>query len=522
MKDAAQSIDRNALDVTLVEVNEKLRESEARFRSIADSVPVFIYMLRQDGSLEFINKPLADYHGLTVKNLAGESISTPLHPDDVAPSAQAFAPAFANPHPVSVEHRMRRADGEYRWFLNQAIPRFAADGTYLGFIGCCIDVHERKLAERAVEASERRYRSIFHTAAIAMWESDFTQAKVALDQLKATGVTDVRAYLRAHPEFVLQCAATVKTRDVNEAAVRLAEAESREHLLAHFAELFLPETLHEFANELADLAEERGEYIRESVMQTLTGKVRRCIFTVTLPPTTAVDSVLAAVIDITERKEAEELLQALNTRLLHAQEDERRRLAREMHDDVTQRLAVLANETAQLKVRTRDPELAASLQSMTEQIVKLSDDVHGISRRLHPSILEDLGVIEAIRGECRAFSDREGIAVDFDPHPLAAPIANDLALCLYRILQQGLRNVAKHAQTDRVHVSLIHDREHILLRVQDFGVGFDPTARRGKPGLGLASMRERAKLVGAKVTVKSAPGKGTLLELRAPVPGSFL
>jgi PAS domain S-box-containing protein len=153
----------------LIEASEALRESEARFRNIADSVPIFIYMLRQDGSVEFINKPLRDYHGLSVDELAGDGMYMPLHPDDVTPTTNAYAAAFRDPQPVSVEFRMRGKDGEYRWFINQSIPRFDADSSYVGYIGCCIDVHERKLAEHAMKASERRYRSIFETAAVAMW-----------------------------------------------------------------------------------------------------------------------------------------------------------------------------------------------------------------------------------------------------------------------------------------------------------------------------------------------------------------
>ena len=303
----------------LIEASEALRESEARFRNIADSVPIFIYMLRPDGSLEFINKPLRDYHGLTLDDLAGEGVERPLHAEDLAATRAAFADAFRNPRPVSVEHRMRRHDGEYRWFINQAVPRYDAQGRYVGYIGCCIDVHERKLAEHALVESERRFRTIFETAAVAMWESDFSRAKEAIDAVRATGVSDIRGYIKSHPDFVARCASLVTVRNVNDAAVRLAAARSRQHLLERFTELFLPETFGEFADELADLAEERGVYQRESVMQTLQGVRRRCMFTISLPPVAPVTSILAAVIDVTEQHELQDALQrseALNRAVL--------------------------------------------------------------------------------------------------------------------------------------------------------------------------------------------------------------
>jgi signal transduction histidine kinase len=217
-------------------------------------------------------------------------------------------------------------------------------------------------------------------------------------------------------------------------------------------------------------------------------------------------------------------MQALNARLLRAQEDERRRLAREMHDDVTQRLAVLAIEAGRLEMQLSasctgcdGTAAAAKVRHMTEQIVKLSTDVHAISRQLHPSILDDLGLADALESECHGFTDREGIAVTLDVSPLPESMPNDLALCLYRILQEGLRNVAKHAQTDRVRVTLsADDGNEVILRITDSGVGFDTPAVRSGPGLGLASMRERARLVGAELTVTSSPGHGATIEVRAP------
>src|SRR6185503_10167221 len=155
---------------------------------------------------------------------------------------------------------------------------------------------------------------------------------------------------------------------------------------------------------------------------------------------------------------------------------------------------------------------AAKVRHMTEQIVKLSTDVHAISRQLHPSILDDLGLADALESECHAFTDREGIAVALEIAPLPDSIPNDLALCLYRILQEALRNVAKHAQTDRVRVSLsAADGREVVLRIADSGVGFDLPSGRTGPGLGLASMRERARLVGGELHVTSSPGGGATI-----------
>jgi signal transduction histidine kinase len=205
-------------------------------------------------------------------------------------------------------------------------------------------------------------------------------------------------------------------------------------------------------------------------------------------------------------------------RLLTAQEDERKRLAREMHDDVSQRLAATAIEAGKLEQQfpMADP-LRAAMEGLKGHLIALSDDVHRISRQLHPSILDDLGLEDAIRSECDRFADREGVAIRFHCGDLPDMLPKDIALCLYRIAQEALRNVSKHAHSDRVELLLNADPEFIHLEVRDFGRGFRLDEVRGQPGLGLASMEERVRLAGGKITISSVPGKGTSIAVRVPL-----
>jgi signal transduction histidine kinase len=218
-------------------------------------------------------------------------------------------------------------------------------------------------------------------------------------------------------------------------------------------------------------------------------------------------------------RQTREGLRKLAAKLLHAQEEERRRIAREMHDDWTQRLALLGIDLAKLEKHLGAPgqEVLPLLRTMQEKLVGLSEDVHALSRQLHPSILDDLGLVEALRSECASFSRREGIAVEYRPRDVPDALPKEAALCVYRVAQEALRNLAKHAAVNEAWVSLFASGPELLLRVQDGGVGFDPAAVRCGPGLGLSSMEERAHLVQARLTVTSASGQGTLVEVCVPL-----
>jgi signal transduction histidine kinase len=234
------------------------------------------------------------------------------------------------------------------------------------------------------------------------------------------------------------------------------------------------------------------------------------------------------------RKQADEALQAKEDRLrqarddfrvlarhlLQAQEDERRRIAREMHDDWTQRLAVLAFDIARMEqeIGLSRPALA-QLQAMRTQLVSLSEDVHTLSRQLHPSVLDDLGLADALLSECTSFARREGIRVDYRPQDVPTSLPKDVALCVYRVAQEALRNIARHARVAAARVSLTGGAGELCLTVEDDGIGFDPAVARSRPALGLSSMEERVRLIQADLAVRSAPGRGTTVTVRISLIG---
>ncbi|MFZ5677525.1 MAG: ATP-binding protein [Pseudomonadota bacterium] len=220
-----------------------------------------------------------------------------------------------------------------------------------------------------------------------------------------------------------------------------------------------------------------------------------------------------------ERRRSEADARELSRRLINAQEEECARLARELHDDVTQRLAMLAITAARQKRETGAVNGNSSLQSMHDGLVRLSEDVHALSYRLHPSILTDLGLIEALRSECETFT-QSPIRLKLDAKDIPRNVAQDIALCLYRIAQESLRNVARHSGATRTEVSLQRVDGGLQLAVRDNGVGFDVRKRRAGMSLGLASMRQRIMSLDGRLAIESRPGRGTSIvawiKLREP------
>jgi PAS domain S-box-containing protein len=235
---------------------------------------------------------------------------------------------------------------------------------------------------------------------------------------------------------------------------------------------------------------------------------------------------VGACTDVTERRLAEDGLRAsqqelrlLTGRLLEAQEAERRRIARELHDDLNQRLGLLSVELDLLAQRppASTREMASGLRALSVRVKELSTAVHDLSHQLHPSKLEHLGLVGALRALCREMIRHHGLEVAFTHRDLPNSIPEAVTLCLYRIAQEALRNVVKHSGTSYAAVELSGGPDQIRLRVTDDGVGFDPASADEDRGLGLVSMRERLYLVGGRMAVESRPGGGTRIDVCVPL-----
>lgn len=228
--------------------------------------------------------------------------------------------------------------------------------------------------------------------------------------------------------------------------------------------------------------------------------------------------IFGLVADVTERIQAEQLLSDLSGRLIHAQEEERTRIARELHDDLGQRMALLQIHVERFGQGTAElsPKARQEVNNIAELTAACSSELHDISHQLHPSRLDTLGLVAALRGLCREFSVQHDLQVEFVHQGVSAEAPTDISLCLFRVAQEALRNVVQHSRAALARVELTQHTDQIDLCISDSGSGFDPAIVSGR-GLGLVSMRERLRLVGGSLSFESSGPCGTKILAQVPI-----
>jgi PAS domain S-box-containing protein len=355
-----------------------LRQSVEQFRLRADQAPVLIWTARPDTTLDYLNGFCEQLTGRPLEQLRENGWLDFVHPEDVDRCLGTYMPAFEARRPFLLEYRLRHLDGDYRWFLASGIPKYGRDGSYTGYIGCDIDITERKRAEDRIRASQ--------------------------------------AALETSSEQI--------------------------HYLAG--------------------------------------------------------------------------------RLIGAQETERARIARDLHDDVSQQLAVVSIGFSDLKQRLGgypvSEELRQDFVELQQQTLKLARSVRQISHDLHPTVLQHLGLVKGLTSYCGELGRAHGVAVSCSAEGDLEALTPAAALCVYRIAQEALRNVIAHAGASRVDVRLVRMDDRAELTIADDGRGFDTTRRveRDK-GLGLVSMSERARIIGGTVTIVSSANQGTRVQATIPM-----
>lgn len=475
---------------------------EERYRSLVEDMPVLLFRLLPDGTLTFVNKSCCHYFARERETLVGENYFHFVPEEERRQMMERFG-SLTREHPVvAYEHQVFGPDGTRRWQhrIDRALYDGAGDLMEYQCLG--LDVSELKAANEALRESEKRYRQLFNCAPAGIYEVDFRERKfVAVNDVmcRYTGYSEGE-FLSMDPEDILSGEGKIL-----------------------------------FGGRVKKMmtGEKVPEEVEYEIVTKSGGRLWVAVNTTPVYEHGKVKGATAVVHDVTERrkvarvlKESEGRLRRLSAELIKAQEKERKRISRELHDELGQSLAILKH-----RVRSIGKSFRAELRESeprAEDAVKLIDEViekvRQIARDLNPSILDDLGLSPALRHLTETLMEECEIPVFLDIGDFDALVPKESAGNVYRICQEALTNIMKHAEASQTQIRMRREDDCLILSIEDDGKGFDLQEVRARDGatrgLGLAVMEERAYLMGAKLLLSSVPeGGGTKVVLTIPVRG---
>lgn len=347
---------------------------------------------------------------------------------------------------------------------------------------------------------------------------DITSRKRMMDDLRQSEQRFVKAFIANPQPMSVTTIADGRYLDVNDSFLSIS-GYRRDEVIGHTSlELRIwetPEKREEFIGELLISGAVKNA---EMLFRTKAGSFRTFLSSAEQLKISGTDCVLVASSDITDLRAAEraahQTLLELGGRLIQAQEEERKRVARELHDDLSQKMALLSIELDYVSRHTSMPEteLRAKMQNLMADAEDISEDLHRISHQLHPSKLDQLGLVKATRNFVEEFGAHYGLTINFHVNGLPTRLPSDESLCAFRIIQEALRNVAKHSGAREAEVSLEKQDQMLKVRVCDSGRGFDTLSNEIINGLGFIGMRERLRSVGGKLSIYSEWMRGTRIE----------
>jgi PAS domain S-box-containing protein len=441
--------------------------------------PIGIALEDLEGRPLYVNSALCSMLGYTEEELRNKHCSDFSPPEDAAKDWAMFQQLrVGSIDHYSLEKRFYRRDGSVTWG-RLSISRLHHRASRL-VIAMVEDITPAR-------ESEERFRLVANTAPVMIWMSGTDKLCIYVNRpwLDFTGRTI--------------------EQELGSGWVDPIHPEDRERSFDLYAEAF--DSRHSFTMEYRLLRHD-GEY-----RWVLDSGVPR------FDNDGSFAGYIGSAVDVTDHKKAEEALFSLGGRLIEAQEQERRHIARELHDDISQKLAVLSMELQQLAGILPDsqPDLRKRVESLMNSTSEVTEDVHALSHRLHSAKLEAVGLIPTMRGFCRELAEQRDVTIDFTYSDVPDSVSPPVSLCLFRVLQEALNNAVKHSGARDFEARLERVVDDLQLTVRDRGIGFDPDVAMYKEGIGLISMKERASLVRGIVSIVSKPNWGTLITVRCPL-----
>ena len=466
---------------------KKLRQSEEWLRLAIQAGKMYAYEWDVTTDVLVRSPEYVNVLGVTEpRTLTHEQAMEKIHPDDRTNLVAAVARHSPKNPTVDVTYRVLLPGESPVWVKSSGRAFFNEEGRMLRVVGIVADITDQKLAEEALRASEERLRLAQKVAGIGTFERNIR-----------TGVNTWTAEMESMYGF--PPGGFGQTRTAFEKLVHLDDRAKVIKLVDEALKTGQPTS---------------GEWRviwPDGSVRWIAGRWQALMDDSGEP-----SRVVGVNIDITERKRTEEALSGMTRKLVEAQEQERARIARELHDDINQRLAVLAIEIERLRGHN---DLSCEMQRCVRELQELTADVssrvYALSYELHSSALDVLGLVKGVKSWCKEFGARREMQIDFSSADLPR-LSPEISLCLFRVLQEALQNAAKHSGVRRIEVQLAENSGEIHLVVSDSGRGFDIEAARRAGGLGLTSMQERVRLVGGTIVIDSKPLAGTTIRVSVP------
>jgi PAS domain S-box-containing protein len=444
------------------------------------------WTVRPDGAVDFVNQRWLEYAGISLEEELKEPTRT-IHPEDLPSVMEKWLADMAAGRPFEGEMRLRRADGEYRWFLVRTAPLRDQQGNILKWYGVSVDIEDRKRVEI-------RSRALVDAIPQQIWSGP------------PDGTVDYcnerwRSYMGLEIEDLR-----------GDGWQTMLHPDDRERVLNAWHEAVVNGTPYE--------QEERhrgadGSYrwflARGVPLRNSEGRIVRWYGTNT---------------DIEDRKGAEEELQRLSRQLLRLQDEERRRIARELHDSTGQNLVAMATMLGQLRsampaAPRKSHRLLSDCKALADRCIR---DIRTLSYVLHPPLLDQAGLSEAIRDYVDGFTKRSGIQLELELSTHVGRMSGDVELALFRVVQEALTNIQRHSGSQKAKIRIDRD-PGLILEISDRGHGGSLGRQRRKEnvpskfGVGIPSMQERVKLIGGKFEIDSTQ-RGTTIRVTIPLGGT--
>jgi PAS domain S-box-containing protein len=530
-------------------MEDALRASEAQFRTLSESLPDMLWISDATGQPIYQNPAWKSYTGLTSQQLATQGFSTMHHPDDTQRVLQVWEQANRMGEPFEIEMRMRRHDGIYRWCNGRTAPIKDQDGNIIRWIGTIADVHDRKVASRNNQflADIGKHLTTSTNPQDLMWQVveaiaqhfAVSRAGFASFDAEAGRITLYRDYhanatslAGNYPQWWLP-AEYLDQLNAGKSLV-IHDFISDERTSSLYSSAFawtglragaaVPLLRHDRCVAVLFIADNAARQWADDEIELLRTVAERAWLTLESNRVHLETQVLNTLLEsrVAERthelEQSREQLRQLTSHVAQAREDERARIAREVHDQLGGALTVAKMSLAQITKRlTMDEDLAKRIEDFRNQIDELVQTSRRISYDLRPSMLDDFGLFAAIEWQAHDWERRTGILCKLDLDDEEVGLNSASRTAVFRAFQESLTNIARHAQATQVHVSAQVSGQHMLLSVRDNGCGISMDRARNGKSMGLLGMRERIREVAGDVEISSKPGEGTIVALRVPI-----